>query len=182
MSLSDLASLGSFVSGIAVLVSLIFLYFQIRQVNQQVRHAEKFQRAQITHSRTTRGIEMQTNFSAPGLAEIVVRARKGATDLAEMELYVFSAYQTALFSHWEDSFYQHAEGLMGDRAFETATNLMRASLSNVATRVTWRRSKSAFAADFRRFIDGLQAEASVTPYCQALDEWKADVAAELAAG
>lgn len=33
MSRSDLASLGSFVSGFAVLVSLVFLYFQLRQMN-----------------------------------------------------------------------------------------------------------------------------------------------------
>ena len=31
MSLSDLASLGSFVSGVAVLVSLIYLALQVRQ-------------------------------------------------------------------------------------------------------------------------------------------------------
>jgi hypothetical protein len=175
MTLTDLASLGSFVSGVAVLISLVYLALQ-------VRHAEKYQRAQISHSRATRGIDLQTTFSAPGLAEIVMRARKGVPDLAEMELYVFSAYQTALFSHWEDSFYQHAEGLMGDRAFKTATNLMSASLTNVATRVAWRRSNSAFHADFRRFIDGLQSQAPVTPFDVALDGWNAEVAAGLADG
>ena len=37
MSLSDLASLGSFVSGVAVLISLIYLALQVRQTekNQQ---------------------------------------------------------------------------------------------------------------------------------------------------
>ncbi|HEX3407755.1 MAG TPA: hypothetical protein VHS81_11000 [Caulobacteraceae bacterium] len=174
MALSDLASLGSLASGVAVLISLVYLALQ-------VRHAEKYQRAQISHSRATRGIDIQTNFSAPGIAEAVVRARKGATDLEEMELYLFNAYQTALFVHWEDSFYQHTDGLMSDRAFKTATNLMRAALTNVATRVVWRRSNSAFDANFRRFIDGLQAEASVAPFNLALDEWKAEVATELAA-
>jgi hypothetical protein len=37
MTLSDLAALGSFVSGLAVLVSLIFLWFQLRQMNEQIR-------------------------------------------------------------------------------------------------------------------------------------------------
>jgi hypothetical protein len=41
MSLSDLASLGSFVSGAAVLVSPVFLYFQLRQLSGQVKQAEK---------------------------------------------------------------------------------------------------------------------------------------------
>jgi hypothetical protein len=174
MSLSDLASLGSFVSGLAVLISLVYLALQ-------VRHAEKYQRAQITHTRTTRGIDIQTNFSAPGLAETVMRARKGATDLTEGELYLFTAYQTALFAHWEDSFYQHADGLMSERAFGTATNLMTAALTNVATRVAWRRSGSAFDAEFRGFIDGLQEKAPVRRFDMALDDWRASVAIELAA-
>src|SRR5215469_13717456 len=37
MSLSDLASLGSFVSGLAVLVSLIFVVLQLRQNTEAVR-------------------------------------------------------------------------------------------------------------------------------------------------
>jgi hypothetical protein len=39
MSLSDLAALGSFVSGLGVLVSLVFLYFQLRQIGVQVKQA-----------------------------------------------------------------------------------------------------------------------------------------------
>ena len=37
MSLSDLASLGSFVSGAAVLASLVFLFFQTRQMTSRVQ-------------------------------------------------------------------------------------------------------------------------------------------------
>ena len=78
----------------------------------------------------------------------MLRARKAAPDLSEMELYLFSAYQTALFAHWEDTYFQHADGLMADRSFTTATNLMRAAMTNAANRVIWRRSSSAFNADF----------------------------------
>lgn len=48
MSLSDLAALGSFFSGFGVLVSLVFLYFQLEQIGSQVKQAEKNQRALIT--------------------------------------------------------------------------------------------------------------------------------------
>ena len=47
MSLPDLASLGSFVSGIAVLGSLVFLYLQMRQIGAQIEQAERNQRAAI---------------------------------------------------------------------------------------------------------------------------------------
>jgi hypothetical protein len=55
MSLSDLASLGSFVSGVAVLVSLVFLYFQLRQMNAQVLQTEKISR----HSSDRRGLTVR---------------------------------------------------------------------------------------------------------------------------
>src|SRR5689334_19355525 len=70
MSLSDLASIGSFVSGVAVLVSLVFLYFQMRQVTEQVRQAEKNQRAVIQQARTTRSADFNIAIAAsPELTE-----------------------------------------------------------------------------------------------------------------
>lgn len=50
MSLSDLAALGSFISGLGVLVSLVFLYFQLRQIGVQVKQTEKNQRALISQA------------------------------------------------------------------------------------------------------------------------------------
>ena len=47
MSLSDLSSLGSFISGVAVLVSLVYLAIQFRQ-------AEKNQRAVLNQGYITR--------------------------------------------------------------------------------------------------------------------------------
>src|ERR1700683_5096821 len=110
MSFSDLASLGSLVSGCAVLVSLVYLALQVRQ-------AEKNQQAQITQTRTTRSIDILMQYSEPGLAEAVMRARKGARDLTETEHIQFTSYMLALFSHWEDSYFQHADRLMTHRAF-----------------------------------------------------------------
>lgn len=70
MSLSDLASLGSFISALAVLISLIFLYFQLRQLAVQVKQAEKNQQAAIQQSRNHRRIDMfMDRANNPVLAE-----------------------------------------------------------------------------------------------------------------
>jgi hypothetical protein len=53
MSLSDLAAIGSFVSGVAVLASLIFVGFQLRQNTQAVRAA-----ASQAHSQNWQQITM----------------------------------------------------------------------------------------------------------------------------
>jgi len=172
MSLSDLASLGSLVSGGAVLLSLVYLALQVRQ-------AEKNQQAQITQTRTTRSIDILMQYSEPGLAEAILRARKGAEDLTETEHIQFTSYMLALFSHWEDSYFQHADRLMTHRAFRTAVNLMRATLANPATRVAWRRVNAAYEPDFRQFIDGLTDEDRARPYNMGFDQWKAEYDAEL---
>ena len=58
MSLSDLASLGSFVSGLAVMISLIYLAVQIRQ-------AERNQKAMIQQGRTARMVAGQDVIGLP---------------------------------------------------------------------------------------------------------------------
>ena len=56
MSLSQLAEIGSFISGVAILSSLIFLCFQLRQINQQVKQAEKNQQSAIRQGQATRSV------------------------------------------------------------------------------------------------------------------------------
>jgi hypothetical protein len=70
MSLSDLASLGSFVSGIAVLLSLVFLYFQFRQVNLQVKQTEKNQQALIRQNRATRSVDLNMRRAEGSLVDV----------------------------------------------------------------------------------------------------------------
>jgi len=68
MSLSDLASLGSFVSGVAVLISLIYLALQVRQ-------AEKNQRSLMQQGQANRICDLLLRNSDPSLAMIY---RKGS--------------------------------------------------------------------------------------------------------
>ena len=70
MLLNDLASIGSFTSGVAVLISLVFLCFQLRQVNAQVVLAEKNQplvRQGRTNPADGAGVSRDRAGAAPGL-------------------------------------------------------------------------------------------------------------------
>src|SRR5215472_7715408 len=98
MSLSDLASLGSFVSGVAVLISLIFLYFQVRQANQLVRQAEKNQQATIRLERTSRAVAISMGASEPSLADAAHKALTGAKDISSTQIMQFGRLAHALFT------------------------------------------------------------------------------------
>jgi hypothetical protein len=112
MSLSDLASLGSFVSGFAVLMSLIYLALQVRQT-------ERNQQISIRHSRVSRIVELQLALAGPAVADAWLHGSASPQKITQTELSQFTNLCRALFFHFEDSFYQREEGLLNDDAFET---------------------------------------------------------------
>src|SRR5215469_16964974 len=106
MSLSDLASLGSFVSGVAVLISLIYLALQVRQNR---KHTE----AQISQSRTYAGMQRQDlQWSDPAIADLMLRGARGDKDISELDVLRFRFLSTNTFLMLEDEFRQHAAGLI----------------------------------------------------------------------
>src|SRR5215471_4269187 len=80
MSLSDLASLGSFVSGVAILVSLIYVALQLRQ-------SAKHQRALMHQGYAARVTESLHWFAEPANAELRARIIAGETTFTAEELY-----------------------------------------------------------------------------------------------
>jgi hypothetical protein len=176
MSLSNLASIGSFVSGFAVLVSLVFLYFQLRQIGAQSRQVEKNQQAVIRQNRATRTVDaIIASASEASLAEALAKCSAGATDVSIAQFAQFSNYCRASFYHYEDAFYQHREGLLNDSAFSGATANMRGLLSNVGWRACWTFQRRAFESEFVERLDQLIAEIPERDPIDTFAHWKAEV-------
>src|SRR3974390_2570758 len=79
MSLSDLASLGSVVSGFAVLISLIYLALQVRQT-------ERNQQISIRHSRVTRTVELHLALADPAVAVAWLHGLASPREITQTEL------------------------------------------------------------------------------------------------
>jgi hypothetical protein len=182
MSLSDLAALGSFVSGLAVLVSLVFLYFQVRQVAAQVRQAERNQQASIRHSHISRSVDIHLAQADPGLAEVWARGAWSPHEITQTELRQFFSLCRGRFQHAEDGFYQHEEGLLDENAFATWTAGVRGVLKVPGVRLAWKRMRRTHAGRFRDFMDEHVALSALEPSTDdsSLDAWRADFAAETA--
>ena len=56
MSLSELAEIGSLISGVSIMTSVIFLYYQLRQINRQVKQTQKNQQSANRQGRATRTV------------------------------------------------------------------------------------------------------------------------------
>jgi hypothetical protein len=172
MSLSDLASVGSFVSGFAVLISLIYLSLQVRQTkrNQQIA---------IRHSRASRIVDLQLALADPGVAGAWLHGSGSPQEITQTELSQFINLCRALFFHFEDSFYQREEGLLNDDAFETVVAGARLSARSPGWRAAWRVARPNFAGRFLAFMDGVVAgSAAEPPVDLSLEAWKVAFASE----
>src|SRR5438067_12058989 len=70
MSLTDLTSLASLVSSVAVLVSLLFIGLQIRQSNRN-------QRSLMQQGRSARNVELLSRLSDPRPSDVMLRVARG---------------------------------------------------------------------------------------------------------
>jgi hypothetical protein len=172
MSLSNLASLGSFVSGFAVLISLIYLARQVRQT-------ERNQQISIRHSRVSRIVELQLALADPVVADAWLHGSGSPQEITQTEVSQFINLCRALFFHFEDSFYQRGEGLLNDEAFETVVAGARLLARSPGLRAAWRIARPNFGGRFLDFMDRVVAGSGVEPPVDlSLEAWKVAFASE----
>jgi hypothetical protein len=172
MSLSDLAAVGSFVSGLAVLMSLIFLNLQVRQT---ARH----QRSLLMQGQTDRWLGLQMRLAHPAMAPVWNHAVGQGDDLTLTEYRQVRHVVTAYFKSGEEAFIQYRDGLLTEPAFETARQLLKAFVSFPRVRVLWRQSRSLFDPDYVRLVDRIVQDMPLFAVDAALDDFNRVVADEI---
>ena len=173
MSLSDLASLGSFVSGAAVLVSLVYLSLQIRQNSRHTR-------ALIHQGRIDRLFDMNLRlFDSPNF-EIAGRGAACDQSMTEAETMRFRSFLQAIFISFEEGYQHHCDGLVSADTWEAITANLKRIISRPGNRAYWTTAKSDHGSSFVVFVDGLLAEQRAAPI-EPLLSLKDAFAAELAA-
>lgn len=180
MSLPDLASLGSFVSGVAVLGSLVFLYLQMRQIGAQIAQAERNQRAAIRAERTSRTTAALMAMVEPSAVDALFLGNAASEEMSATQIRQYFLYCLSRFHNAEDAYSQHAEGLLGDSAFNSMIATFRSAMSAPGFRVAWQMQKVQFDGDFVVFMDKLQAETSLVIATEPTGRFKAAFAAEKA--
>jgi hypothetical protein len=174
MSLSDLASLGSFVSGLAVLISLIYLAIQVQQ-------AEQNQKAQIQQGRAARLVDLQLRLADPANAEIYVRGMSGEAFEAATDLQRFRGLILASLYSMEDTFLQHKAGLLDDDHFAGFRQRVAALFASIGFRAIWRDVRMFHGCEFREFFDELANASRDQLAASASARWRESLAAERSA-
>jgi uncharacterized membrane protein len=166
MPLSDLASIGSLLSGIAVVISLIYLAFQIRQ---NTRH----QRASMQQGRAARTVDLLLRTAEPDMAQAILRGRMadGAIEPAELEQFLRAT--TAIFISFEDGYVLRRAGMLdattiaGDDAA-----LKHHILPWPGYRIAWEMLKTGMQPDFRDYVDELAEKTPLMASSDRLVTWK----------
>jgi len=175
MTLSDLASIGSLVSGVAVLVSLVYLALQVRQ-------AEKNQRAVLNQGYITRVTEYLRWYAESPLNELRARVVQGDTAFTAEELqHMHMALRVTLLSA-QDAYLQHKAGLVDDMTLDNSMrNIRNGWLNQPVYRVLCRQQLPNIAPEFAGVLEKVLSETPLTTPRDLVAIFQADLAAEKAA-
>ena len=174
MTLSDLAAIGGFVSGLAVVVTLVFLLLQMRQQTQSLR-------ASMQQGRAARIGQYSLQRTEPFLSEAIVRAVSSDLTLNSAMVQAFLAHAVSVFFNLEDVLLQHRSGNIDQANLESELTILRGYLAVPAYRTAWRINRDFTAPDYRDFVDKLMRETKVVPFPDFSEVWKKTLSEELAA-
>jgi hypothetical protein len=158
MSLSDLASLGNLVGGIAVLASLAYLALQVRQNTKHTR-------ALIYTNRATRvqDFNLRMCHASDTTLDACLAGGRADSNMNDAYLLRFYSFCRASYFDAQDTFRQHQEGLLSKDAYEGLIAVMRTRFSEPGMRAGWAVQRDTFSAEFRTLMDQLVEDAHNTP-------------------
>ncbi len=152
MSLSDLGNLGEFVSGLAVVISLLYLAVQIRQNTRSLRAG--------AHQSITSHIA-ELNRTIVENAEVARLMEVGLRDLMALspeDRRRFNAYNSARFRHYDNLYYQYRAGTLEESQWSGLRNLLRFHLSQPGIVRWWEEARAFYSPDFVAYVASLQDE------------------------
>ena len=148
MSLETLANLGEFVSGVAVVVSLVYLAFQVRQNTRSLR-TDTFGRA------LDRVAAVQARLGTD--AALIGIFNRGALDTSRLtpeERIQFTWAFYEMFGAFEFMYHQAQEGALSDEMWDRWAATLSWWLSMPGVRMWWRAKPAPFSSSFSAFVDG----------------------------
>lgn len=145
--LSDLGNLGDFIGGIAVVVSLVYLAFQIRRNTQSVQ-AGSVQGA-------TQAISEIMELMARD-AEILRIFDSGTHDfnaLSKEDRLRFSSLMGAIIHRFENLVSQTENGLLPRDSWDGGANRLRGTFALPGTLEWWAKGKGVFSSQLQNWVE-----------------------------
>ena len=165
MALTDLAAIGSFVSGVAIVVTLVFLAMQMAQTNRN-------QRSLMQQARTARVSETILRCTEPFLSEAMVQGFQGDITMDPPQIQAFFRQLSALLYNYEDSFLQFKSGTLDASSWNTDVVALQEFFLYPGFRVAWRFNRDFMSGAFREYVDGIMRDTEGTKRLDLASAWK----------
>ncbi len=165
MSLEHIFYLSQSIAAVAVIASLLYLA-------QQVRQAERVQRATMQQGRADRTSQASLATANPELSRVFQKAMAGDVGLTREEFAQWMLMCRALFLSGEDSFLQHEAGMLSDAAFNSYVAGVKFYFSMPGMRAAWKLSEGQFGSDFRAFGNAMLAQTQCSQGPDAYSQWR----------
>lgn len=154
MKLEQLANLGEFIGGIAVIASLIYLAVQIRQNTQSVKSSTLATNTSIWSS-------MLVNLADDGKSEAYLYGMLGREDISPAQLLQFVQIARAMLVSFETQHYQYLHGALDSDIYLGYERSCRDQmLVYPGFQMIWEITRESFSPAFIALVDRLIAEIS----------------------
>ena len=146
MTLSDLASIGSFVSGLAVVTTLVFLLIQVRQT-------EKNQRALLNQGALSRTTDTVMWNGQHELSALCNRVSLNETNFSNEELWKLLGLLRVNILNLQDAHIQRKQRLVDHATLEQAVRAFEFWMTRPVMRGIYKTMRENVATDTRLYID-----------------------------
>jgi hypothetical protein len=182
VSLSDLASVGSFVSGVAVLASLVFLYLQMRHLGRQMAQSDKNQRAAINEAYAARASEGLRWGAEAANASLTARVNQGDQSFTAEELVRLGFAFRAQVLNALTAMQHYEAGLIDRASYDLVILSFKGHLTQPVNRVMWARQAAITPPSFSKVVEDWMGEIPLAAPYDIAAAFRDDLAKVMAQG
>ncbi len=148
MTLQDLGNIGEFLAAVGVIVSLIYLAFQIRQNTSSVRTS-------MIHDSASRAGDLTITIAEHKELAHIMRTGMGGLEHLEDDddRFRFILLLSAIFRQYDDQFFQYRAGTITSESWDTWRYSIRVQLSRPSFPPFWKIRRLTFTEPFRQFVE-----------------------------
>jgi len=152
MDWGTLGSIGEFVGGFAVVVSLIYVGFQIRQSSNATRAASQIAIKQLS-------TQITNQLVAPEMARIYLQGLKDSASLSPEDRVRFHSLVLSLFGAYEAGYFQSYFGTIAEEIHEPMSTQANFHLRQPGVERWWNAGGSnRFSRQFVEYLEKKRAE------------------------
>jgi hypothetical protein len=156
VSLETLGDLGDFVGGFAVVISLVYLVFQIRQNTGQVRQSLEVARAQALRETVSTGWPFEVARD-PALAKLYSRGLQQPEQLTDDERVRLLFLMGTIFGEIEKNYLMYEQALLTPERWEAQLVTLRFHVKQPGGVYYWERFSNTHTRAFIQVVDRQRA-------------------------